>query len=109
MITMFMRYYIYKEFSGITMTGPNPKSPTVFVGGSCCLHCKNKIMHSASADFCVLSTYFCRKFSTCFKFIQQKVENFLQISAEAGGLKILSWLFLQCKPEWIHSFIMFFV
>ncbi len=93
MITMFMHYYIYKEFSGITITGPNPKSPTVFVGGSCCLHCKKKIRHSASADFWVLSTYFCRKFST-FCCINLKQGERTEKSAEAGGLKIVRFLFL---------------
>ncbi len=65
----------------------------------CFIHCKKKKLSQlkiwrqpASADFWVFST-------SCFKFIQQKVEKFPkkiswenQKSAGAGCLKILSWL-----------------
>ncbi len=50
------------------------------------------LMQPASADFWVLSTYFCRRFSTfCCINLKQQVEK-TQKSAEAGCLKILSWL-----------------
>ncbi len=57
-------------------------------------HCKKKklrqhkiLRQPASADFWVFST-------SCFKFIQQNIflKNKLRKSAEAGCLKILSWL-----------------